>query len=161
VVNGASHNYAGFYAPTEHSDNLHRACLDLLPLADERVLRALSNATCDAIADFFDADFACCTSTGYGSNYVGFPAIVAALAAESGSGVAVVMDDKSHNSMFTGVFLAKPACVRKFRHNDTGHLETLLVEVEEKFDQVLVCIEGLYRFVLRHPELISPVKASS
>ena len=147
VVNGASHNYAGFYAPTPLSEELHRACLDGLPLADESAVPALNEAACTAIATFFRADFCVCTSTGYGSNYVALPAVIRFLAAECSAGVAVILDDKCHNSMLTGIFLAKPTVVRKFRHNDMNHLETLLEELTGKHDHILVAIEGIYRSV--------------
>lgn len=56
------------------------------------------------------------------------------------------MDDKCHNSMFTGVYLGRPSCIRKFRHNDTNHLSNILSDFEGKSETVLVAVEGLYRY---------------
>jgi serine palmitoyltransferase len=138
VVNGASHNYAGFYKPTAESEELQRLCLDMLPLADARSVPVLAKATHQAIATFFSASFCFTTSTGYGSNYVALPAIMRTTSA-------VILDDKCHNSMFTGTFRGQAACMRKFKHNDLQDLELILRELCEAHEQVIVGIEGLCR----------------
>ncbi|KXH64728.1 aminotransferase class I and II [Colletotrichum nymphaeae SA-01] len=140
LVNGASHNYAGFYKATSQAEELQRLCLEALPVSDTQAVPLLRDETHHAIADFFGADFCFTTSTGYGSNYIALPALI-------DCSTVVIMDENCHNSMFTGVFLASSPNLRKFKHNDMEHLETLLSGCIDESVNVIVAIEGLYRFV--------------
>jgi len=135
-VNCAAHNYAGLYKMTTESEKLQRMCLEKLPVADSKVLLLLETATQDAVADFFGADFCYTTSTGYGSNYVALPAIVDVT-------TLVILDEHCHNSMFTGTYLAPYGSI----HNNMENLESVLVETSGDFRQVIVAIEGLYRYL--------------
>lgn len=146
VVNGASHNYAGFYAPTAESEELQRLCLELLPVSDSDALPPLREAVHAAIAGFFNSDFCFTTSTGYGANYVALPAMI-----ESTQTV-VVVDRACHNSIFTGVFLGRCSQIHKFVHNDMIDLESTLKMVPWNLKRnVIVIVEGLYRFVAFSP----------
>ncbi|KAK2006283.1 aminotransferase class I and II [Colletotrichum eremochloae] len=137
LINGASHNYAGFYKATAAAEMLQRLCLDIIPVSDSDAVPFLRDETHHTIAKFLGADFCFTTSTGYGSNYIALPALV-------DSSTVVIIDENSHNSMFTGVFLAACPKVRKFKHNNMDHLETLLKGCVEKPDKIIVAIEGLY-----------------
>jgi 7-keto-8-aminopelargonate synthetase-like enzyme len=47
--------------------------------------------------------------------------------------------------MLTGTYLAQARCVKKFAHNDMEQLETILAELGDSFDNVLIAVEGFYR----------------
>lgn len=142
VVNGASHNYAGFYSPTTESEELQRLCLELLPVSDSDAVPLLRDAVHAAIAGFFDSDFCFTTSTGYGANYVALPALI------DPTRTVVVVDRVCHNSIFTGVYLGRCSEIHKFNHNDMFGLESTLKNLPRNSDQdVIVIVEGLYRFV--------------
>ncbi|EXF74801.1 aminotransferase class I and II [Colletotrichum fioriniae PJ7] len=140
LVNGASHNYAGFYKAASQAEELQRLCLEALPVSDTQAVPHLRDETHHAIADFFGAAFCFTTSTGYGSNYIALPALI-------DCSTVVIMDENCHNSMFTGVFLASSPNLRKFKHNNMEHLELLLSGCIDESVNVIVAIEGLYRFV--------------
>lgn len=76
VINGASHNNAGFYSATKQSEELQRRCSDSLPVAGVDAAQLLDAATRTEIAKFLDTDFCYAASTGYRSNYVTTPALV-------------------------------------------------------------------------------------
>jgi 7-keto-8-aminopelargonate synthetase-like enzyme len=141
VVNATSHNYGGFYKTDAKSAELQRLCLEHLPLADADAVPLLASAAHEALASFLGTDFCYTTSTGYGSNYAAFPALL------GDSKTVVIADTSCHNSMFTGMYLAQPGQDRlvKFAHNDAADLERKLAEVDGKYDQVIVAVEGLYR----------------
>lgn len=143
VVNGASHNYAGFYLPTAESEELQRMCLEMLPVSNARAVPLLRDAVHQRMAAFLDVDFCLTTSTGYGANYVALPALI------KNTRTVVVMDKACHNSIYTGVFLGKCANVRKFGHNDMNDLRAVLQSlVGSSAAEVIVIVEGLYRFVI-------------
>ncbi|UQC81793.1 aminotransferase class I and II [Colletotrichum lupini] len=146
LVNGASHNYAGFYKATSQAEELQRLCLEALPVSDTQAVPLLRDETNPAIADFFGADFCFTTSTGYGSNYIALPALI-------DCSTVVIMDENCHNSMFTGVFLAPSPNLRKFKHNNMEHLETLLSGCFDESVNVIVAIEGLYSMEADVPPL--------
>ncbi|KAJ0299611.1 hypothetical protein COL516b_009118 [Colletotrichum fioriniae] len=146
LVNGASHNYAGFYKATSQAEELQRLCLEALPVSDTQAVPHLRDETHHAIADFFGADFCFTTSTGYGSNYIALPALI-------DCSTVVIMDENCHNSMFTGVFLASSPNLRKFKHNNMEHLELLLSGCIDESVNVIVAIEGLYSMEADIPPL--------
>lgn len=55
----------------------------------------------------------------------------------------VIHDEFIHNSALAGIKLSG-AARRFFRHNDTAHLEELLVDFTGKFRRILVIVEGIY-----------------
>ncbi|KAK1637848.1 aminotransferase class I and II [Colletotrichum phormii] len=109
-------------------------CLEALPVSDTQAVPLLRDETHHAIADFFGAEFCFTTSTGYGSNYIALPALIDCC-------TVVIMDENCHNSMFTGVFLASSPNLRKFKHNNMEHLETLLSGCIDESINVIVAIE--------------------
>lgn len=137
LINAGSHNYTGLYSMTPESEELQWLCLEKLPFADVTAVPALYTAMNQAVCRHFSVDFCCSSSSGYGSNMLALPAIL-------DSSWLMLMDDKSHSSMYAGAFLAETGCVIKFRHNDMIQLEDLLKEVGPKYEHVLVAIEGFY-----------------
>lgn len=55
----------------------------------------------------------------------------------------VIHDEFIHNSALAGIKLSG-AARRFFRHNDTAHLEELLIDFTGKFRRILVIVEGIY-----------------
>lgn len=55
----------------------------------------------------------------------------------------VIHDEFIHNSALAGIKLSG-AARRFFRHNDTAHLEELLLDFSGKFRRILVIVEGIY-----------------
>lgn len=55
----------------------------------------------------------------------------------------VIHDEFIHNSALAGIKLSG-AARRFFRHNDTAHLEELLIDFSGKFRRTLVIVEGIY-----------------
>lgn len=122
---------------TSESEELQRLCLKRLPIADITTVPALYTAMNEAICRQFSVDFCCSSSSGYGSNMLALPAIL-------DDTWLILIDDKSHSSMYTGAYLAKTGRVMKFRHNDMIQLEGFLKELGPKYENVLVAIEGFY-----------------
>ncbi|TKA72461.1 hypothetical protein B0A55_06895 [Friedmanniomyces simplex] len=136
MINGGSFNYAGTYGMSADYDALHRKCLDTLPIpgaATPLVERALQ----EAVVGFWSADCCFITPTGYQSNILAFTAILE-------NDWFVLMDQKSHSSMSTAAYLANAGGRKKFKHNDMRDLERLLDEVDGRYANVMVAVEGLY-----------------
>lgn len=143
LVNGASHNYAGFYKMDDRSRALHEEALQSLPFLQHLFTNdPLREAMHKAIAQHFSADFCLSVSSGYGSNYLTIPAIT------KGLNVGLFVDSQCHNSIFTGCYLSSSQTMHKFRHNDTKHLESLLREKAWAYERIFIFIEGLYRSVI-------------
>lgn len=140
VIQSASHNYAGFYRVTPASEELQRMALYCLPVADSDKVSKLEAAMHEGLRKLLNTDFCTTISTGYGSNVLCFPAVL-------DETWVVLMDEKSHNSMFVAAYLAKPKGIRKFRHNDMNHLEELLKQAAAETSPILVAVEGAYRYV--------------
>lgn len=137
VIHAAAHNYAGFYRQTPEAEELQQLCLDKLNLLGHNKTLQLEVELCRQFQKLFEADFCYTSSTGYGSNLLAFPAIL-------DKSWAVVLDEKSHSSMLTGIYQSKYGTIRKFHHNDMTHLETILSDVSEDYNNILLAIEGLY-----------------
>ncbi|QBJ96289.1 aminotransferase class I/II-fold pyridoxal phosphate-dependent enzyme [Rhodococcus sp. ABRD24] len=88
------------------------------------------------IADWHGTDGAIVFTTGYQTNLGTISAIV-------GKGDVIVVDAAAHASIRDGSALSG-ATVRKFRHNDVEHLESVLAEPVEGGGAVLVVVDGLY-----------------
>ncbi len=98
LLNGSSFNYAGAYAMPPQYEALQHKCLDNLPYANTKRVDFMYRTMLDELAGFMRVDCAFATATGYTSNM--------ALAAIVDDSWAVLMDEKAHNSMFTGCYLA-------------------------------------------------------
>ncbi|KAI8936593.1 hypothetical protein NX059_006995 [Plenodomus lindquistii] len=134
AIQCASHNYAGLYGLDLH---LHHQALDSLPVMSSATTTPLETAMNKAVMDILGVDFCVPTSTGYGANLLAFPAVIK-------QDWLVVLDEKSHNSMFVGVFQSRPGLVRKFKHNDMESLRAVLQEDNGKVAGTLVAVEGYY-----------------
>jgi serine palmitoyltransferase len=143
VIQAASHNYAGFYGMPAGIENLHKLALEDFPVAAPRFVPHLQNAMHDGLAKFFSADFCYTTGTGYGSN------ILAATALLDKTWL-MVFDDKSHNSMHVAAFMSRAGSVKKFPHGQYETLDSILAEHRKDYPNVLVAIEGFYRYVRFH-----------
>jgi len=114
--------------------------LNCLPVANSDKVPKLEAAMHEGLRKLFNTEFCTTVSTGYCSNVLCFTAVL-------DETWVVVMDEKSHNSMFVAAYLAKPKRILKFRHNDMKHLEELLEQVAAETSHVLVAVEGAYRCV--------------
>jgi 8-amino-7-oxononanoate synthase len=76
----------------------------------------------------------------FGSGYLANVGTIAALVSE---GDLVITDELSHSCMWSGARLSG-AEVRSFRHNDVGHLQSLLREHRPRARNCLVMTEGVF-----------------
>ena len=136
LIHAASHNYAGFYTQTTHSEQLQQLCLDSLPIMGALPAPTLEAALCQKFKHHFAADFCCTTSTGYGANLLAIPAIL-------DNNWLVILDEKCHNSMFVGAYQSQAGLIKRFGHNRMDDLEKLLQAHHHKY-QILVAVEGVY-----------------
>jgi 7-keto-8-aminopelargonate synthetase-like enzyme len=118
-------------------ERLQREALDKLPYSGPEV-QELQHELEKRLAGFFDTDCCFLTSTGFGSNVLGFPGILS-------KQWMLIMDEKCHNSMFTGSFLSDVGARKRFKHNDMADLENLLEATSGQDLQVMVGVEGIYR----------------
>ncbi|WP_425803171.1 aminotransferase class I/II-fold pyridoxal phosphate-dependent enzyme [Gordonia sp. DT101] len=88
------------------------------------------------IAQWHGTEDAMVFTTGYQTNLGTISALV-------GPGDTVVVDSAAHASIRDGCALSG-ATTRKFRHNDVADLESILAEVSESSEAVLVIVDGLY-----------------
>lgn len=134
---------ASFHKATE-IEKLQRLCLELLPVSEADAVPSLRVETDKAVAEFLDADFCFTTATGHGANYVALPALV-------GCSTVVIADESCRGAVGAGVFLGVCRGLKRFKHNSVEHLETLLRSCAGGVDDVVVVIEGLYRFAAQPP----------
>lgn len=135
VIQAASHNYAGLY---EYDMDLLKLTVEKLPVLASQATESLVAATCSAVSKHFDTDFCIPIGSGYGANLLAFSAM---LSKDS----LLVLDEKSHNSMFVAAYLSEAGQVRKFNHNDMTQLEGILRQYQSTNQHVLVAVEGFYR----------------
>ncbi|KAK5718424.1 hypothetical protein LTR15_008151 [Elasticomyces elasticus] len=136
MINGGSFNYVGTYGMCAEYEELHRKCLDTLPVLGESV-PLIEKELERTVADFWGADCCFTTPTGYQSNILAYTAIL-------DDSWFVLLDQKSHSSMTTAGYLANAGGRKKFAHNDMLELERLLDEVEDRYANIMVTVEGLY-----------------
>lgn len=87
------------------------------------------------LADFYGREAALVFTTGYVAN-------VAAISAFLTRGDVAVVDKEIHNSLLTGVKLCG-ATMKRFRHNDLGHLEKVLGSLDPGAGKGLI-VDGVY-----------------
>ncbi|KAK5698200.1 hypothetical protein LTR97_007161 [Elasticomyces elasticus] len=145
MINGGSFNYVGTYGMCAEYEELHRKCLDTLPVLGEAV-PLIGKELERTVADFWGADCCFTTPTGYQSNILVFTAIL-------DDSWFVLLDQKSHSSMTTAGYLANAGGRKKFAHNDMLELERLLDEVEDRYANIMVAVEGLYSLDGDMPDL--------
>jgi len=87
------------------------------------------------LADFYGAEAALVFSTGYVANLCGVSGFL-------GRSDFAVVDKEAHNSLVTAIKLSG-ASLKRFRHNDTDHLASILAGLPEK-DVKGVIVDGIY-----------------
>jgi len=88
------------------------------------------------LARFKDTEDCCVFGSGYLANAGVIPALV-------GRGDLVLIDELAHASLWTGARLTRGAVV-PFRHNDAGHLESLLAAQRARHPRALIVTEGVF-----------------
>lgn len=97
------------------------------------------------LASHYSADDALVFVSGYGTN-------VSVIGQLAGPKDLVISDAAIHNSAVTGSVLSG-ALRRSFSHNDLDNLEQILSAVRNKFERVLIVVEGLYSMDGDFPDL--------
>ncbi|KAK5716983.1 hypothetical protein LTR17_016200 [Elasticomyces elasticus] len=145
MINGGRFNYVGTYGMCAEYEELHRKYLDTLPVVGDAV-PLIEKELEKAVAEFWNADCCFTTPTGYQSNILAFTAIL-------DDTWFVLLDQKSHSSMTTAAYLANAGGRKKFAHNDMLELEKLLDEMEDRYANIMVAVEGLYSLDGDMPDL--------
>ena len=139
-INFAAYDYLGLNA----DEDVAKAAMDAIdrfgtsvsasrPTAGDRpVHRKLEKQ----IADLYGADDALAFISGHSTN-------VSTIGDLMGPGDLILFDAFSHNSITVGAGLSG-AARRRYGHNDLDELENTLGEIRDKYDRVLIVVEGLY-----------------
>jgi 8-amino-7-oxononanoate synthase len=98
-----------------------------------------------ALAGLYDCDDALVFVSGYATN-------VSVIGQLAGPKDLVISDAAVHNSAVMGSVLSG-AARRSFAHNDLDNLEQILSAVRNKFERVLIVVEGLYSMDGDYPDL--------
>lgn len=105
------------------------------------------------IAEFKNAEDAVVYSSGYVTNE-------AILSSIFGKGDLIIIDRFAHASIYSGCTLSKAEWTR-FQHNDMEDLERVLKENREKYDNIVIAVDGVYSMdgdVAHMPEIIELAK---
>ena len=103
----------------------------------------------DALAKFIGVNACLTLVSGYLAN-------LSTIAHLMGKRDVILYDELSHNSIVSGITGSKAASV-EFRHNDMGHLQSLLNELRSNYRHCLIVVEGLYSMdgdIANIPELL-------
>jgi 8-amino-7-oxononanoate synthase len=98
-----------------------------------------------ALAELYNCDDALAFVSGYATN-------VSVIGQLAGPKDLVISDSAVHNSAVMGSVLSG-AARRSFAHNDLDNLEQILSAVRNKFERVLIVVEGLYSMDGDYPDL--------
>ncbi len=139
VINLATYGYLGLGA----DPRVKRAASEAIErygthTGGPRLLSGTAPVHCELearLAEFLHAENVVTYSSGYGTNVSVIPALF-------GPGDLVVLDRNAHRSLYDGAILSR-AVVKRFAHNDLGHLERLLrrtVDVPRR----LVAVDAVY-----------------
>jgi 8-amino-7-oxononanoate synthase len=154
LLNFSSYDYLGLNGHPEISaaakaaiDRYGISCSASRHVAGERpVHRSLERA----IADHYGTEDALLFVSGYGTN-------VGVIGQLVGAKDLVICDAAAHNSAVTGSVLSG-AVRRIFAHNDLDQLEEILSSSRNKFERVLIVVEGLYSMDGDYPDLPRLIK---
>jgi len=105
------------------------------------------------IAEFKNTEDAVVYSSGYVTNE-------AILSSIFGKGDLIIIDRFAHASIYSGCILSKAEWTR-FQHNDMEDLERVLKENREKYDNIVIAVDGVYSMdgdVAHMPEIIELAK---
>jgi 8-amino-7-oxononanoate synthase len=140
LINFSGYDYLGFNAHPEVAEAA-KVAIDRYGIsasgsrhvAGERpVHRALEHA----LAEHYKAEDALIFVSGYATN-------VSVIAQLAGPKDLVITDTAVHNSAVVGSVLSG-AARRSFVHNDLDNLEQILSTTRDKYERVLIVVEGLY-----------------
>lgn len=142
LISFASYNYLGYsYHPEVVA--AAKAALDQYGLGatGSPVLNGTFQIHMDLeqqLVDFFGLPGRGCTtfSSGYGAN-------IGVISAYIHKGDYVVLDRRSHASLFDGAILSR-GNIKLFRHNDMEHLKSVLDSIAGHKRRILVCTEGVF-----------------
>jgi serine palmitoyltransferase len=137
-INCSSYNYVGTYSMSQEYEWLQRRCLDTLPIANAAAVGLMHSALEAEIASHFGAEYCVTAATGYQANVVTLTAIL-------DKSWVVILDEKSHSSLFTATHLSQVGMRKKFKHNDMADLNKVLDEVTGHLPNIMVVVEGVYR----------------
>ncbi len=154
ILNFASYDYLGLNGLAEVQD----AAIEAIgtygtsvsgsrPTSGERSFhRALE----DDLAKLYDSEAALVFVSGHATN-------VSTIGELLGSSDLVIYDGYSHNSVVTGCKLSG-ATRKTFKHNDFNDLERILSQERDKYEHVLIIVEGLYSMDGDMPDLARAVE---
>jgi glycine C-acetyltransferase len=139
VVNLATYSYLGLGADSR----VKRAVGEAVErygthTGGPRLLSGTTPVHCDLeerLAEFLSAENVVTYSSGYGANVSVIPALF-------GPGDLVVLDRNAHRSLYDGAVLSR-ARVKRFAHNDLGHLDRLLRRTAD-VRRRLVAVDAVY-----------------
>jgi glycine C-acetyltransferase len=139
VINLATYGYLGLGA----DPRVKRAASEAIEkygthTGGPRLLSGTAPVHCDleaSLAEFLSAESVVTYSSGYGANVSVIPALF-------GAGDLVVLDRNAHRSLYDGAMLSR-ATVKRFAHNDLGHLERLLRRTAD-VPRRLVAVDAVY-----------------
>jgi len=106
-----------------------------------------------ALARHYDAEAALVFVSGYGTN-------VGVIGQLVGARDLVIADAAAHNSITMGGVMSG-AARRSFAHNDLDQLEQLLTAERDRFERVLIVVEGLYSMDGDVPDLARLIEIKS
>ncbi|MGR3277212.1 aminotransferase class I/II-fold pyridoxal phosphate-dependent enzyme [Acaryochloris marina NIES-2412] len=140
LINFSSYNYLGLAGHPTVSETAKQA-IDRYgtsvsasrPVSGEKALHLELE---QGIADFIGVDDAVLYVAGHGTN-------VTTIGHLFGRNDLILYDAYSHNSIFLGCMLSG-ARAMSFAHNDAADLERLLKQHRQRYQRVLVVIEGVY-----------------
>ncbi len=98
-----------------------------------------------ALAEHYNVEDALLFVSGYATN-------VSVIGQLAGAKDLVISDSAVHNSAVVGGVLSG-AARRSFAHNDLDNLEQILSSIRNKFERVLIVVEGLYSMDGDYPDL--------
>lgn len=157
LINFASYDYLGLNG-LDDVQNAARAAIGAYgtsvsgsrPTSGERPLhRDLE----DRLAALYQSEAALVFVSGHATN-------VSVIGELLGTSDLVLYDGYSHNSIVTGCKLSG-AMRRTFKHNDCDDLERILSESRDRYERVLIIVEGLYSMDGDSPDLARLVEIKS
>jgi 8-amino-7-oxononanoate synthase len=148
-LNFSSYDYLGLNG---HPDvtNAAKAAVDLygtspsasrLTAGERPVHRELETG----LAEIYGAEACVCMVSGHATNVTTIGHLV-------GAKDLVVYDSMAHNSILVGAKLSG-AERRSFAHNDISALDALLSAIRDRYENVLIAVEGLYSMDGDYPDL--------
>lgn len=149
VINFASYNYLGLSGHPEVNQAAHNAIEQYgTSVSASRIVsgeRPIHQQLEQNLADFYGVDSAVVFVSGHATN-------VSTIGYLFGSKDLIIHDEYIHNSSIVGAQLSGARRL-SFAHNDMKALEQVLKDNRQKFERVLVVVEGLYSMDGDYPDL--------